>query len=139
MDSFTRIAAVIASVSTVLSVGAAVAAPPVIEREEELGFFTNECNDELVAAEITTQELTRDIADGGVTVHLVVHGQGMGTLGNEYVVTQYEKRVHAEDGQFLGGTSTVHLVSKGPEPDMVVTVTVDLETQQIAVDTDCNG
>jgi hypothetical protein len=120
--------------------GAAAASPADTFRVGEVRGHINTCNGETVEVQGIANYTIKPNVDGTSTWHYHLHGEGIGSEGNAYVVNVVRQSVFA----FGGGTETevdAHevLVSTGSAPNQAAVFHFDAATGEFQFDVICTG
>lgn len=98
--------------------GPAVAAPAESVRFYDFAFDFNNCNGEAIEGQGTVHTVSKVQTDGRFLFHFDLHAQGIGSLGNEYVMIWNGYERSDQDGFTL--VQHIHAISKGSAPNQEV-------------------
>lgn len=138
MRIFSRILSpLILLVALLLPAGGAAAAPAESTRTEQVNAVINNCNGELVRLEVTVHVVSKEQRDGSFIQRANIHGQGTGDQGNEYVFSATNASRWTSGG-FYSFDERSRLISKGPQPNLVLLIHFDPATG-LTIKADCRG
>jgi hypothetical protein len=141
MYRFAMRIAVLATVAAALvlaPVTTASADPATVTRFNIDNFQFNTCNGETVLLTGTLTSVTKEI-DGESFAYLSGQFTGTGSFGTEYTL-RYRTELFVVNVPFsFEVTNTQLLVSKGSEPNQLVTMTTSFPPFMFSVESDCRG
>jgi hypothetical protein len=142
MYRFTMRITVLAALAAALVLAPATTAsadPATVTKFDIQNFQVNTCNGETVLLTGTIVMVTQQEAGGKTVTQLSGQFTGTGSFGTEYVLSFRTQQFLVSDPFSFELTNTQLLVSKGSEPNQLVTMTVSFPPFMFNVETDCRG
>lgn len=123
-----------------LAAPAASAGPAQTDKFETVVFDFNTCNGEFVQTQGTAHFVIKTNPDGSIDEKVQYHGDGTGSLGNDYVLNLNEKLTFAPNS--FDQKARINTVSKGAAPNQAIVVIATLHpdgTFDSSFTTECRG
>jgi hypothetical protein len=135
-----RIAVLAALAAALVLAPATIASadPATVTRFEIQNLQFNTCNGETVLLTGTLTSVTQ-VIDGKTVTYLIGEFTGTGSFGTEYVLSFRTQQFVVSEPFSFEVTNRQLLVSKGSEPNQLVTITTSFPPFMFNVETVCHG